>query len=159
VVMSVQKEETREHVALRLAAFALFWGYDPKAELSLKHPALVGQEFRPDLIALNEGGEIVLWLECGNVSLNKLDKLTRRYPSARLAVLKATAPEARRMRRDLTEGVPRQDAIEIFAWPGDSFKEWMHAVGETVTMVGETTDRSLNLVINDVPVAVDLEAF
>lgn len=155
-VVAVLPEETRDHVALRLSALLFFWKDDPKPELSLKHPALAGQEFKPDLIALNEAGEISLWVECGNVSMNKLDKLTRRYPGARLVALKADEASARRLRRDARERIARHELLDIWAWPKEAFKHWAGAVHETLSVFGEADHRSLNLVANDVPIAADL---
>ena len=159
IVMACRPEETRDHLALRLSAFLFFWSYDPKTELSLKHPALAGQEFFPDLVALNEAGEIGLWVECGNVTLNKLDKLIRRYPHARLAVLKATEAEGRRLRRDLSDSVNRHGNVEIFAWPADPFRLWSQALADVVEVFGEAGPTSLNLVINDTPLVADLIPF
>jgi uncharacterized protein YaeQ len=159
LVLAARPEETLEHIALRLSAFLLFWEEDPKMELSPKHPALAGQEFRPDLIALASDGGIRLWGECGNVSLNKLDKLTRRCPGARIVVLKSSEADGRRMRRDLEEGIDRPASVLVRAWPQEAFKPWMRALHEATLVVGECAETSLNLVINDVPLAVDFLSF
>ncbi len=155
-MVSVLPEETREHIALRLSALLFFWRDDPKPELSPKHPALAGQEFRPDLIALNDAGEISLWVECGNISLNKLDKLTRRYPYARIVALKPDEASARRLRRDAADQISRHELIDIWAWPKDAFKQWTDVVQEAMTVIGEADSHSLNLVANDVPIVADL---
>lgn len=155
-VVSVLPEETQEHIALRLSALLFFWRDDPKAELSMKHPALAGQEFRPDLIALNDAGEISLWVECGNTSLNKLDKLTRRYPHARIVALKSDEAAGRRLRRDAEDQISRHALIDIWAWPKDAFSQWKAVLQETMTVIGEANAHSLNLVANDVPIVADL---
>ena len=77
LILTGQDNETLEHLALKLAGFVLFFGWDPVVEISPKHPALNGQEFRPDLAAFNSAGEIFLWIECGNVTTHKLDKIIR----------------------------------------------------------------------------------
>ena len=51
LVLVSQENETAEHIALKLAAFVLFFGLNPQAEISTKHPAVAGQEFRPDIIS------------------------------------------------------------------------------------------------------------
>jgi uncharacterized protein YaeQ len=156
LVIVPRKEETMEHVALRLSAFLLFWDLDPKYELSLKHPALSQQEFRPDLVALNVAGEIALWVECGNVSLHKLNKLTRRYPQARLAVLKTSPEEGRKLRADAADELSRSNLLDIWTWPAGAFASFQKALREVTHVVGEAGGVSLNLVINETPVAVDL---
>lgn len=159
LLLAAEREETLEHLALKLSAFLLFWGQNPKVAPSLQHPALLGQEFRPDLMGLNATGEIALWVECGTITLHKLNKLTRRHPSARLVVIKASETAARRLRADATDQVDRHARLEIWAWPTEPFLVWLRALAETVTVVGEARGRSLNLVINDVPLVTDILAF
>lgn len=157
VVVARGTEETDEHLALRLAAFALFWDVEPQMEISPKHPALAQVEFKPDFIALDAGGEVALWGECGNVSINKLDKLTRRYPHARIAVLKASPAEGRKMRADLAERVDRGARVEVLSFRPEDFALWKSAVGELLEVFGECAERSMNLVVNHTPLACDLQ--
>lgn len=158
LVLVPQQAETLEHLALKLSGFLLFWDYAPLVELSLKHPALAGQDFKPDLVALDGSGGISLWVECGKVALHKLDKMTRRYPSAKLVVLKATEAEARRLREDAREKLDRQELLEIWAWRQADFEAWKGALRENTHVLGEASGRSLNLVINETPLAADLAA-
>jgi hypothetical protein len=159
LVMAQGSQEPFDHVALRLAAYALFWGWEPKIEVSPKHPALASVEFRPDFIAFDEGGGVKLWGECGNVTLNKLDKVARRFPRARIAALKASETEGRKLRSDLKDSVDRQERVEILAFRPEDFAVWRNAVVESTEVFGESTDRSLNLVINHTPLACDLAVF
>jgi uncharacterized protein YaeQ len=159
VVFVSQENETDEHLALKLAAFVLFFGHEPMAEISSKNPAMAGQEFRPDLVALNDAGEIKLWIECGNVTVNKMDKLIRRYREARIVVLKETVHEAQNLRKMLAKNdIAHSERIEVLAFPGDSFKEWFRAIEETVEIVGEAGEKSFNLVVNAVPLSFDFQA-
>lgn len=156
VILASQENETPEHLALKLAAFVLFFNSNPLIDVSLKHPAIVGQEFRPDLLALNESREIKLWVECGTVTSHKLDKLTRRYRNARILVLKETLHEAETLRKTMEKHkVQGRDRVEIWAFPNQIFQEWFAAIGETTDIVGESTERSFNLVINAVPLQFD----
>lgn len=156
LVLVPQEHETLEHIALKLTAYVLFWDWEPSIELSLKHPALLGQEFKPDLVALDEAGGIRLWVECGKVALHKLDKLTRRYPSAKLVVLKASPEEGRRLREDVKDKLDRHALLEIWCWSKADFAAWSSALRPDVFVGGEALGRSLNLVINDTPLAADL---
>ena len=159
LILVAQEHETLEHIALRLCACVLFWDMDPSAELSSKHPALADQEFQPDCIALDDGGRIKLWVECGKVAMHKLDKLTRRYPDALLVALKAAEYEGKRLRQDVEHQVDRHSLLEIWAWPKADFAVWSKAIKEDTYVVGEAQGRSLNLVINDVALATDLLKF
>jgi hypothetical protein len=159
LIMALGVQETMDHLALKVAACILFWELEPKVELSPKHPSLAQTEHRPDFVVLNEAGEISLWGECGNTSLNKLDKVTRRYPHARIVALRASEPEAQKMRRDIAESLERGARIEVLAFrdPRD-FTAWRDSIEELIEVFGEATDRSLNLVINHTPLAADITA-
>jgi hypothetical protein len=156
VIVAQGPQETFDNLALRLAGYVLFWELEPQMEISPKHPALERVEFHPDFIALDAAGDVALWGECGNVSLNKLDKLTRRYPHARIVVLKPSPADGRKMREDLEASVDRHARVEVLSWRPEDFALWRGAVSEAVEVFGEATERSLNLVINQVPLAADL---
>ena len=151
--------ETVEHLTLKLAAYLMFWDADPVVEASSSHPALQGQKFILDLMGLDDSGALNLWVECGNVTLHKIGKLLRRFPSARSVIVKPTEREAERLRADVTDQEQKGGKIEILAWPGRQFQDWMKVVYEKTEVYGEAGDRSLNLVINEVPVVADFRAF
>lgn len=159
LILVLGPNEKLEHLGLKLSAFVLFWDYSPIVGASPKHPALLNQEFIPDLLGTNEAGEARLWVECGQVTLHKLAKLPRRFPSARLVVIKASEREAIRLRKDMTEQLDRQERIEVLSWPDGVFSEWMSALEEKIEVYGEGGGVTLNLVINERPFAVDLKSF
>ena len=135
LVLVSQETETLDHLALKLAGFMLFFDLNPMVGISSKNPAIANQEFRPDLIALNEGGEIKLWGECGNVATHKLDKLIRRNRNARIVVLKETVREAKNLREAFEKNdIQNSDRVEIY---------------------GEPSNHSFNLVANSVPFNFD----
>ena len=152
IILASQENETTQHLALKLAAFILFFRFNPIMDISLKHPAIADQEFRPDLLALNEAGEIKLWVECGSTTSHKLDKLTRRYRQARIIVLKETLHEAETLRKTIEKHkVQGKDRVEIWAFPDKMFEQWHSAMEDTTDIVGESAEKSFNLVINAVP--------
>lgn len=158
LILVAKPEETLEHLALKLAAFAMFLDEEPVVDLSADHPALNGTDYRPDVCAFNVGGEIDLWIECGSVTLNKLNKVTRQFPNARLIVIKERPHEAERLRREVNDEVRQADRIEIWAWPEGQFAEFKAALADKTELFGEAHERSFNLVINHTPYAVDLLA-
>lgn len=85
------EHEPDDHVALRLLAYLLFYRDD------LKMGKDVGEEYLPDLVALDAAGDLDVWVECGATSLRKVGKLSRRHPRMRLYLLRST----RRMAADM----------------------------------------------------------
>lgn len=151
--------EPADHLGHRLAAAILFWDYEPILDASIKTPALSRFEFLPDLIALNAGGEAVLWVECGTVTMHKLTKITRRMPHARLVVIKESEREASRLRRELEEQFDRPEKVEILAWPDDSYRRWTRAVAEKTEVFGEASGHMINAVVNEIPIVIEFKRF
>ncbi len=156
VLLVPRPEEKDEHLALKLAAYLMFLAKDPIVEPSADHPCLSGITHRPDVCTLDAGGQINLWVDCGSVTLNKLDKVTRRLPGARVIVLKASLREAQRLRRDLQETIKHETRIEIWTWPDGLFDVWLHALNDKTEVYGDAHEKSFNLVVNEIPYAVDL---
>lgn len=149
LVLVGQDSETPEHLALKLAAFVLFFNENPTVELSLKNPALAGQEFKPDLLCLNEFGETRIWIECGNVTTHKLDKLLRRNRNARIVVLKERPHEAQNLRRALDKnGIKNAENVEIWSFPDGEFEAWLSALEESMEIFAEPAEHAFNLVAN-----------
>jgi hypothetical protein len=160
VLLVSGQSEPDDHLAHRLAATILFWDYEPILDASVKTPALADYEFLPDLLGLNAAGEAVLWVECGSVTMNKLTKITRRLPRARLVVMKETERQAAELRRDLEAGFDRPEKVEILAWPGTTYKEWAAAVAghaDKTEVFGEASGLMINAVMNDAMFVIEFK--
>lgn len=154
--------EPDDHLAHRLAACILFWDAEPILDASVKTPALADYEFLPDLIGLNAAGEAVLWVECGSVTMNKLTKITRRLPRARLVIMKETERQASELRRDLLASFDRPEKVEILAWPDKTYKEWARAVAaksDKTEVFGEASGHMINVVMNEAMFVIEFKSF
>lgn len=151
--------EPVEHRALKLASYLLFWPEEPAVDISPKTPALADYDFLPDLLALNEAGAIKLWVECGSTTMNKLTKLTRRLPQGRIVVMKESERDAQRLREDLRRELDREARVEIWAWPGRLFQEWVAALRDKTAIYGECGGLLINVVVNEQPMVAELKRF
>lgn len=151
--------EPDDHLAHRIAAFILFWNDAPTLDATTKTPALANFEFLPDLLAVNDAGEATVWIECGTVTMNKLTKVTRRMPQARIVIMKENERSAAQLRKDLDDQFDRPERIEILAWPENSYKEWAATVGDTIEAFGEADGRTINAVVNEKMVVIDFKPF
>lgn len=149
--------EKAEHLSLKLAAYILFWEDRLTVDASVKHPALAGQDYRPDLLGTDVSGSVALWVECGNTTMNKIGKVLRRWSSARVLVLKEGPQEARRLRAELEKEEAHARRVEILHWPAGGFAEWHARVGAKTEVFGETTPTAMNLVVNEQTYVADLE--
>lgn len=157
--LATRLEEKADHLALKLAAAVMFHSRKTLVDPSADHPALSGLTHRPDVCLLDDAGQISHWIECGTVSIRKLDKISRRLPHARILILKSTVAEAERLRSSLKEDVKRGERIEIWTWPENEFKNWLSYLEEKTEIFGEAGEKAFNLVVNNNPYAVDLLEF
>ncbi|MBI3299679.1 MAG: YaeQ family protein [Elusimicrobia bacterium] len=155
-ILNCIDNETPEHLAMKLAAYLCFWDEDLLLDASAKTPALSGQEFRPDLLGLDAGGEVALWVECGNTAMHKMSKVVRKWPDARVAMFKDTEAKGRFLREELTRNLPGPDRVEIYCWPARGFREWKELLSEKTEVFGEAKAGAFNLVVNEKIYATDL---
>ena len=151
--------EPDDHLAHRLAAYILFWNYEPILDATTKTPALNNFEFLPDLLALDAGGNAVLWVECGSSTMNKLTKITRRMPQCRLVIIKESERAGARLREELQAQFDRPEKVEILAWPGKSYRDWVAAVTDKTEAFGEAEGNMINAVVNNTPFVVEFVSF
>lgn len=150
--------EPDDHLAHRVAAYILFWDYEPILDAGAKTPALANFEFVPDLLALDDAGDIKLWVECGTVTHHKLTKITRRAPNCRIVILKENEREAARLRKELTEQFDRPERVEILAWPDATYKQWVAALADKTEAFGEASGNMINAVVNETMFVVEFKA-
>jgi uncharacterized protein YaeQ len=83
--------ETELQVVLRLLGYLLFF----RERLQI-HPSLHDDDipFAPDLVELDYSLRPVLWIECGECTAQKLDKLAVKVPESEIWVLLSSVPEA-----------------------------------------------------------------
>ena len=133
---------------LKLAAGLFFHEWEPVVVSSpQQHPALAGQDFAPDLLAVDLTQRVTLWVECAKTTLHKLDKAVKRFRDARIFMLMAHPLEAKQMAKSLEgEGHKR---IEVWSFQQGEFARWKGLVQEKNDIIGEATETSMNLVINN----------
>jgi hypothetical protein len=93
--------ESRDHVVLKLLGLLLTSAHPSAHVVKIEPPHRV-VDYKPDVAAFNAAGEVVEWIECGDVAVGKLDKLTRALGGAVLVhVLKKGERPARLLAAEL----------------------------------------------------------
>ncbi len=115
VVMGRAEYESDEHVLLKFLAWCLF--YHPRLAVEKK----MDGDFEPDLILQDYDMAVLRWIECGKVSINKLDKLTRRYPVARFYVLLAGRRDLEMIEKQIARKVERSSKIRLACFKESAF--------------------------------------
>jgi uncharacterized protein YaeQ len=156
IILAAKPEEKPDHLAMKLAAYAMFLPSSPIVEPSADHPSLADFDHKPDVMTIDLTGEIQVWIECGAVTITKLNKLLRRMPNTRLIVLKTTRHEAEQLRTWAKKEIRHEKRLEIWTWPEGAFQTWLRSLEDKTELFGDAHEKSFNLVINHLPYSVDL---
>jgi hypothetical protein len=95
--------ESRDHVVLKLLGALLIAGPADDEAVVVEAPLrVVG--YKPDVVVTGADGRPTAWVECGDVSVHKLDRLTRALGEGVVVqVLKKGEKPARELRRALAD--------------------------------------------------------
>ena len=105
--------ESLRHILQKVCAYLLFCEDKPQIERRLTDNK---RDYRPDVVAFDEQGNVTLWVDCGQIHVRKVDDLTRRYPHARIVIVKIDRREMEAYAREAQKKVKRIERVEFLAF-------------------------------------------
>lgn len=151
--------ESRDHVVLKLLGALLIAGPADDGALVVEAPLrVVG--YKPDVVVIGADGRPSAWVECGDVSVHKLDRLTRALGDGVVVqVLKKGEKQGRELARTLVE-IARPARVVVISFNADA----VDAMGEALnrrsrsavvaTITDDRDDIELAVAVEDVAVTV-----
>jgi uncharacterized protein YaeQ len=130
ILLVQQETETVRHVVLKLLAWALFFRERIQIETDVQNDSI---PFVPDLVQLGYDMRPLLWVECGECSLQKLHKLAVKCPEAELWVVRRSAQEAESVLRGMEKEKLRRNRYGVIGFDADMFDEMCGLVRERNT--------------------------
>ncbi len=94
LIIGRKDNEGVREVVLKLLGFAIFFRDRLEIQGNLHNDNI---PFEPDLVQLDYTLTPILWVECGECSVSKLNKLAVKVPEAEIWVLKASGSEAQQL--------------------------------------------------------------
>lgn len=128
VVFVKRPNEHAHHVLMKALIWALYLPSYP--ELLVEVP--VGDRYKPDVVALDAGGQPQFWGEAGQVAEDKIFALARRYRDTHLAIGKWNTrldPLAATVRGAVAQ-TRRSAPFDLLCFPLDSGERFVDARGE-----------------------------
>lgn len=120
LILAQRETETPAHVLLKLFGYLLFYREHLQIEPRVDRDDL---PFEPDLLELDYTLRPVLWVECGDCSVEKLDRLAVKVPAAALWVLKRSVPEAEHLMHLMARHELRRNRYRIVGLDAAMFTE------------------------------------
>jgi uncharacterized protein YaeQ len=147
LIMDSRIGESDRHVVLKVLGWLLFWRPDLQVEKS------ADQHYQPDLIAGEDLRRPDLWIDCGDTTLKKLDKISTTNSRALIVLVKAERSEMVRYAAMAEKKIRRNERVAYVAFdPG--FVDGLGAkLGRTneLTFSVDRTALSLDITLNATP--------
>jgi uncharacterized protein YaeQ len=93
VFLLKKRGESIEHVVMKWLSYNTF--HHP--QLEIERP--IGHRYKPDLVRFDDHGRLAEWIDCGSISPEKLNRLSRELYSTNVTVVKQTPAELDRYAR------------------------------------------------------------
>jgi uncharacterized protein YaeQ len=113
IILGRQDTETVTHVALKFLAYIIFFRERLQIELNLHADSI---PFVPDLVQLDYELRPKLWVECGECSVGKLNKLAVKVPEAEIWIVKSSPAAVEHLVLAMTKEKLRRQRYHIIAF-------------------------------------------
>ncbi len=120
IIIAQNETETIAHVGLKFIAFLLFARERLQIEPRLHNENI---PFVPDLVQFDYELRPALWVECGECSLAKLDKLAVKVPEAEIWAVRRSLEEAEHLRLAMEKHELRRGRYGIVGLDAAFFEE------------------------------------
>jgi uncharacterized protein YaeQ len=120
IIIAQNDTETITHVVLKMLGFVLFYRERLQIEGDVHNDSI---QFKPDLVWLDYDMRPKLWIECGECSVNKLDKLAVKVHDAEIWVLKRSRASAEHLIAAMAKEDLRRDRYHILTFDEEMFGE------------------------------------
>ena len=120
IIIGRQEPETIEHVALKLVSYLFFHRDRLQIGMNLHNDSI---PFIPDLIQLDYELRPVLWVQCGECTVNKLNKLAVTVPEAEIWIVQPSIDAANDLLRAMAKAELRRKRYHLLALDREMFAE------------------------------------
>jgi hypothetical protein len=127
VVFVKRSNERAEHVLMKAFLWALYLPAYPNLAVEVR----VGDRYKPDVVALGTDGRPIFWGEAGQVGLEKIHSLARRYRDTHFAIAKwdIRLDPYLVLVSDALNGLRRSAPLDLLCFPPDSAERFMDEWG------------------------------
>jgi hypothetical protein len=128
IVLVKRVNEQSRHVLMKAFLWALYLPVYPEILVEVS----IGDRYKPDLVALDSEGRPTFWGEAGQLGVEKLKSLLRRYRDTHFAIAKWNTPPHRFLdtMKKTVSSIDRQSPLDLIRFPGDSATRFINGRGE-----------------------------
>ncbi len=120
IIVAQNPTETPAHVLLKALAYVLFHRDRIQLETRLQDDNIA---YKPDVVQVDYELRARLWVECGECSVDKLDRLAVKVPDAELWVVKRSLAEAEHLWQAMRKADLRTNRYRLIGFDPAAFDE------------------------------------
>ena len=143
-VLEQREGESSVHVLLKVVAASIFFENGIRIE-----PTGIDQQYKPDLVTLDLTARPVLWVECGQVTTTKLDKLSSRYPDTKIVVVKRYPREVENLYERVEKDVRRPYNISYVSFDPEFIDGAANHISGKNVCVAIKSDKEFQFIVNE----------
>jgi uncharacterized protein YaeQ len=121
IIIGQQDTESITHVALKFLAYLIFFRDRLQIETNLHMDTI---PFVPDLVQLDYELRPKLWVECGECTVNKLNKLAVKVPESEIWIVKRSLPAAEHLFQAMAKEELRRNRYHLIALDAEMVEEF-----------------------------------
>ena len=122
IIVGQKENESARHVLLKFLAYVIFFRERVQIEARLHNDDI---PFEPDIVALDYSLHPILWVECGDCGVAKLDKLAVKVPESEIWVVKRSLSEAEGLYDAMAKAELRRDRYGLIGLDAEMFDEML----------------------------------
>ena len=145
IVQERRGGESDRHIVLKLLGYMLYFELRPQIEIAVSDNR---REYRPDVVAFDDGGNIALWVDCGQITLHKADDLTRQLDTAAIVIIKTTFREMEGYAIQAMKKVKRAGRVLFLGFDADFVPSLIAALGHNNHLRWERDGARLCVTLN-----------
>lgn len=143
IILVKAEGELRNHVTMKLLAYMIYYEPGLKVEIS------ADMHYKPDLLVPGEHTPKV-WIDCGQVTLKKMESLSSKLRNTRIIFLKETKRELEAFKRLVEKKADHKDHLEFLAFEPNFVNSISNALARTnhITLY-EVMENVIGIALND----------
>ena len=127
IVLVKKRYEKSAHVLMKGFIWALYLPYYPNLTVEIA----VGDRYKPDVVALDQQGIPEFWGEAGQISVEKIHSLLKRYRSTHFAIAKwsSSLDPLIGIVEEALDGLRRSSPVDLISFKDDSAQRFIDENG------------------------------
>ena len=128
IVLVKKHYEKSTHVLMKGFIWALYLPYYPNLTVEIG----VGDRYKPDVVALDQQGMPEFWGEAGQITVEKIRSLLKRYRSTHFAIAKwkSSLTPLIGIVEEALDGLRRSSPVDLIRFEDDSAQRFIDAHGQ-----------------------------